>query len=154
MDSMFSTTTEYALRSMVFLAVHHGSPQTAQQISAETKVPIDYLFKVLNLLARTGLVHAQRGKNGGYSLKADPLEISILDIVQAIEPIHRIKTCPLGIESHGVQLCSLHHKLDDAIRHIEDAFSSAKLADLIDDAAAVQPLCATNTVKISYAKSL
>lgn len=149
---MFSTTTEYALRSMVFLAMRHGSPQTAQQIAAETKVPIDYLFKVLNSLGRSGLVQAQRGKNGGFSLANDPADISTLEIVQAVEPIKRIKTCPLGIKSHGVRLCSLHRKLDDAMRHVEEAFSSTTLADLIGDDAPIRPLCATKTVNINYAK--
>jgi len=57
---MLSATTEYALRSMVLLAMRQGSAQTAQQIATETKVPIDYLFKVLQALSRAGLVQAQR----------------------------------------------------------------------------------------------
>ena len=138
---MFSATTEYALRSMVLLAMRRGSAQTARQIATETKVPIDYLFKVLNSLGRAGLVHAQRGKNGGFSLAADPADISIFDVVQAVEPIKRIQTCPLGLKAHGVRLCSLHRKLDDAMQQIEEAFSSTKLADLIDESSSIRPLC-------------
>ena len=138
---MFSTTTEYALRSMVLLAMRGGAPLTAQQIASETKVPIDYLFKVLQSLGRAGLVQAQRGKNGGFSLANDPADISIYDVVQAVDPIKRIAKCPLGLKAHGVRLCSLHRKLDDAMQHIEEAFSSTKLADLINDASPVRPLC-------------
>ena len=138
---MFSTTTEYALRSMVLLAMRGGAPLTAQQIASETKVPIDYLFKVLQSLGRAGLVQAQRGKNGGFSLANDPADISIYDVVQAVDPIKRIAKCPLGLKAHGVRLCSLHRKLDNAMQHIEEAFSSTKLADLIDDASPVRPLC-------------
>lgn len=138
---MFSTTTEYALRSMVLLAMRRRAPQTAQQISTETKVPIDYLFKVLQSLSRAGLVQAQRGKNGGFSLVNDPADISIYDVVQAVEPIKRIAKCPLGLKAHGVRLCSLHRKLDDALRHIEEAFSSTSLADLIADSSPIRPLC-------------
>ena len=143
---MFSTTTEYALRSMVLLAMRRGAPQTAQQIATETKVPIDYLFKVLQSLSRAGLVQAQRGKNGGFSLLNDPADISIYDVVQAVDPIKRIAKCPLGIKEHGVRLCSLHRKLDDAMRHIEEAFSSTKLADLIDDSSPIRPLCAGDVI--------
>src|SRR5215469_1538641 len=118
---MISTTAEYALRAVVLLAVRHGSPQTAQQIAADTKVPVDYLHKVLQSLARAGLVQAQRGKRGGFSLRSDPAEISIWEIIQAVDPIRRIATCPLGLPAHGVRLCSLHRKLDDAMRHVEEA---------------------------------
>jgi len=88
---MFSTTTEYALRSMVLLAMRRGAPLTAQQIASETKVPIDYLFKVLQSLGRAGLVQAQRGKNGGFSLANDPADISIYDVVQAVDPINTLR---------------------------------------------------------------
>jgi DNA-binding IscR family transcriptional regulator len=71
----------------------------------------------------------------------DPAEISIYDVVQAVDPIKRIAKCPLGLKAHGVRLCSLHRKLDDAMRHIEEAFSSTKLADLIDDSSPIRPLC-------------
>ena len=151
---MFSTTTEYALRSVVFLAMRRGAPQTAQQISNETKVPIDYLFKVLQSLNRAGLVQAQRGKNGGFSLVNDPAEISIYDVVQAVEPIKRIPKCPLGLKAHGVRLCSLHRKLDDAMRHIAEAFSSTSLADLIDDSSPIRPLCADDVLPPAKIKLL
>ena len=151
---MFSATTEYALRSMVLLALRHGSPRTAQQIAAETKVPIDYLFKVLQSLGRAGLVQSQRGKNGGFTLATDPADISIYDVVQAVEPIKRIQECPLGLKTHGVRLCSLHRKLDEALAQIEGAFSSTRLADLIDDTAATRPLCEAKLVKLSERRTL
>ena len=143
---MFSTTTEYALRAMVLLAMRRGAPQTAQQIATETKVPIDYLFKVLQSLSRAGLVQAQRGKNGGFSLMNDPADISIYQVVQAVDPMKRIANCPLGLKSHGVRLCSLHRKLDDAVQHIQEAFSSTSLADLIDDSSPIRPLCADDVI--------
>ena len=151
---MFSTTTEYALRSMVLLAMRRRASLTAQQIATETKVPIDYLFKVLQALGRAGLVQAQRGKNGGFSLVSDPADISIYDVVQAVDPIKRIAKCPLGLKAHGVRLCSLHRKLDDAMGHIEDAFSSASLADLIDDSSPIRPLCASEIVAPTKIKLL
>ena len=120
----------------------------------ETKVPIDYLFKVLQSLSRAGLVQAQRGKNGGFSLLNDPADISIYDIVQAVDPIKRIAKCPLGLKAHGMRLCSLHRKLDDAMRHIEEAFSSTSLADLIDDSSPIRPLCAGQIVPPSKIKVL
>ena len=151
-EEMFSTTTEYALRALVLLAMRHGSPQTAQQIAVTTKVPLDYLLKVLNSLGRAGLVNAQRGKHGGFSLANDPADTSILEIVQAVDPIKRITKCPLGLKAHGVRLCSLHRKLDDAMSHVEQAFATTTLADLIDDTETSRPLCADRVISADQLK--
>jgi Rrf2 family protein len=138
---MFSQTAEYALRAAVFLAMRSPNAQTAQQIAAECRVPTDYLFKALQPLSRAGLLSAQRGKHGGFSLTRDPSEISILDIIQAVDPIKRIRQCPLGLKEHGVRLCPVHRKLDDALCTIEDTFRDSMLSDLIDPTADIVPLC-------------
>ncbi len=139
---MFSQTSEYALRAAVFLAMRAPAPQTAQQISAECRVPADYLFKVLQPLSRSGLLNAQRGKRGGFSLAREASAISILDVIDAVDPLKRIRTCPLGIEQHGTRLCPMHRKLDDAMRLIEDTFRGTRLSDLIRTSGDLVPLCA------------
>ena len=138
---MFSQTVEYALRAMVVLADASGEPRTNTQIAAASRVPADYLSKVLQSLGRAGLVSAQRGKNGGFTLLTDAEEISILDIVNAVDPIRRIERCPLGIPQHGIRLCALHRKLDNAMAQVEDAFRSTTLAELITQPARSKPLC-------------
>ena len=49
------------------------------------------------------------------TLAKPPGELTILEVVNAVEPIGRIKTCPLGLSSHGVNLCPLHRRLDAAL---------------------------------------
>lgn len=138
---MFSQTSEYAIRAVVFLAMRSPDPQTAQQIASECRVPIDYLFKVLQPLSRAGILLAQRGKHGGYSLVRDPADLSLFDIIQAVDPIKRIATCPLGLKAHGVRLCTVHRKIDDALLVIEQALRNATLAEMIKPTAEVLPLC-------------
>ena len=101
---MFSQTVEYALRAVVVLAMHPDSPRTAQQIADASKMPVDYLFKVLQLLGRAGLVTGQRGKHGGFTLARLPHDMTVLDVVNAVDPIKRLRTCPHGIPSHGTTL--------------------------------------------------
>lgn len=137
---MFSQTAEYALRAVVVLARDYKRSWTTQEISAQSMVPPDYLLKVLQALARADLVTAQRGRGGGFCLRRPPSEISVLDVVGAVDPLRRIKTCPLGIEAHGTTLCALHRKLDDAIRLVEDAFSSTTIGDLLAEPGPVRPL--------------
>lgn len=73
---MISQTAEYALRAIVYLAMNPDSAFTTQQISATTKVPAAYLSKVLQSLAKAGLVKSQRGLGGGFVLTKSPENIS------------------------------------------------------------------------------
>lgn len=136
---MISQTVEYALRAAVWLADQRGS-RTTQQIAEATQVPASYLSKVLQSLARAGIVHGQRGAGGGFTLARSAEEITVLAVVEAVDPIPRIERCPLGIASH-VRLCPLHRKLDDAMAHVAHAFASTTLADLVVPARGIKPLC-------------
>jgi Rrf2 family protein len=138
---MFSQTVEYALRAMVCLASPQGRPQTNRRIAKITKVPAAYLSKVLQNLRDARLVDAQRGVQGGFLLSRPAERITILEVVNAVDPIRRIVVCPLGLESHGARLCPLHKKLDQALANAEAAFGSTTLADLLTQPAASVPLC-------------
>ncbi len=138
---MFSQTTEYALRAIVWLAAHGGEPQTTLQIAAATRVPAGYLSKVLQALGRARLVSSQRGLYGGFTLTRSAETIRVLEVVNAVDPIRRIETCPLGLKSHGKELCALHRRLDSAIAHIETAFAESTIADLLAERSSSSPLC-------------
>jgi Rrf2 family transcriptional regulator, nitric oxide-sensitive transcriptional repressor len=140
---MISQTAEYALRAMAQLALEPDTPQTSQQIASVTMVPLHYMSKVLQELTRAGLVHSQRGLHGGFTLMRKPEDLTIFDIVQAVDPLHRIKRCPLGIESHGETLCPLHRRLDDAMAQVEKSYRESNLAELLAEPSASKPLCRT-----------
>ncbi len=138
---MLSQTVEYALRAVVFLAGQRGAPQTNEQISEATKVPAAYLSKVLQSLGRAGVVHAQRGVHGGFSLARSADKLTVLEVVNAVEPIQRIRVCPLGLKSHGTRLCALHKRLDDAYATVERAFRDTTLAEILAKPTRSVPLC-------------
>lgn len=128
---MISQTIEYALRAMTHLAaLEAGVSVNSETIAARTKVPPGYLSKVLRDLVVSGLVHSQRGPNGGFALVARADQISMLDIINAVDPIQRIKRCPLGNPLH-VELCPLHHRLDNALAMIEKEFGRTTLAEIL-----------------------
>lgn len=138
---MLSQTTEYALRLVVLLASQRGRPVTIPELARSTKIPEGYLAKVLRQLARAGMVHSQRGPKGGSVLIGRPEEISVLDVVQAVDPLKRIMVCPLGLRTHGANLCPLHRRLDQAIASVEAAFSQSSLAEILADPQGNRPLC-------------
>lgn len=138
---MTSQTAEYALRAVVWLASRPEKALNTGQISKVTKVPAGYLSKVLQALARAGLVISTSGRGGGFLLARPASRISVLDVINAVDGVHRIRQCPLGIRSHGSVLCPLHKRLDDAMAMVEKAFANSTIAELIEEPSASTPLC-------------
>ena len=141
---MFSRTTEYALRAVVYLAARSGEARTIVQIAEATRVPSDYLSKVMQNLRRAGLVQSQRGLHGGFTLGVATDALTVYDVVQAVDPIRRIEKCPLGIKDH-INLCPLHRRLDAAMDMVEQALRASTIAELLVEPARSRgipiPLC-------------
>jgi Rrf2 family nitric oxide-sensitive transcriptional repressor len=131
---MLSTTAEYALRIMIALAQSGKSSMTSEAISNAAQIPSDYAVKVLQALARAELVRAQRGRGGGFSLTCDTTTTTMLDVVNAIDPLRRIRTCPLERESHRDSLCPLHQRVDDVLALLEESLRRLTLQGVIDEA--------------------
>ncbi|MCX6599917.1 MAG: Rrf2 family transcriptional regulator [Acidobacteria bacterium] len=138
---MFSQTVEYALRAAVALASDSTAAQRVVDLAPATQVPPDYLAKVMNQLVRAQLVRAQRGRNGGYTLTRPPENISLLEVVNAVDPLRRITHCPLNLRAHAGRLCGLHRKLDNALQHMEEALAGSTLAEMAAGVDGVKPLC-------------
>src|SRR6476660_5336091 len=150
---MLSQTVEYALRAVVQLAAISPKASTTAELAVVTQVPPAYLVKVLQALVKAGVVASQRGASGGVSLARSPEKLTILDIVNATDPIQRIRTCPLELATHGTKLCPLHRRLDAALAQVEDAFRSTTLAEVIGDPSRIKPLCETEPKRRTAARA-
>lgn len=128
---MISQTAEYALRAVVYLAEHSEAGQTTEEIANATLISGPYLSKVLQQLVRASIVQSRRGLGGGFTLERNIAELTVLDVVNAVDPIQRIKKCPLDLPAHCDQLCSLHSRLDQAAAAVENAFSQTTIAQLL-----------------------
>ncbi len=137
---IITQTVEYALRAMVMLAYNRGEAMTVQEIAKVTRAPAPYLSKLMQGLVRARLVRSRRGQGGGFTLAGAPDEITIWDIVQAVDPIERIEHCPLEIKGHS-SLCALHRRLDEAIASVEEAFRKSTLAEMVAESPPSGPLC-------------
>jgi Rrf2 family protein len=138
---VFSQTVEYSLRAVCYLASQAPKACTTEEVAGATRVPRAYLSKVLQSLVRGGIVHSQRGLGGGMTLTKEPKDLTILEVVSSVEPIQRIKTCPLGLSSHGMRLCPLHRRLDNALAMVEKAFAGTTLAEVLSEPTSSRPLC-------------
>ncbi len=152
---MFSQTVEYALRAVVYLATEHAAANrmNSEQIAKATSVPQAYLSKVLKQLAHGEIITSARGAKGGFAIARPPAQISILEIVNAVEPFQRIKTCPLGLSAHYDQLCALHCRMDRSLEIVESELRNSTLADIIADPNPSVPLCDVPRKKSKAAKT-
>ena len=106
-----SKKADYGLIAMKHLAMHSDESISAREIAAEYHIPAELLAKVLQKLARKGLLVSQQGMNGGYVLARDPARISIVDVVEALEGPISITPCERGDECQQLQMCSVRDPL-------------------------------------------
>jgi Rrf2 family nitric oxide-sensitive transcriptional repressor len=88
-----TTYTDYALRTLMYLAVNRGHLVTIQDIASLHTISKNHLTKVVHHLGQIGLVTTVRGRNGGLKLGADPADINIGNVVRQTETDFHMAEC-------------------------------------------------------------
>lgn len=100
---------DYAIRGMVYLAGRPGEIKYLREISAGVDVPAALLAKIFQHLSKTGLVRSYRGAGGGFQLGRPARDISLLDIIEAVDGPISMNRCVIEQGSCGrEQFCSVH----------------------------------------------
>ena len=129
-----STRGKYGLYAMDYLARHEGEgPQSLQSV-ASTGVPKQYLEQLLGNLRRAGLVSSVRGAQGGYQLARPPSQITLLDIIDAMEGPIELSEC-MTDEGHCDRACAcpvrrVWQRLTDSINR---ELAAVTLGDMLAD---------------------
>jgi Rrf2 family transcriptional regulator, nitric oxide-sensitive transcriptional repressor len=144
---MISLTAEYALRAVVLLANDPEEALGTRAIAEASQSPVGYMSKVLQALSKMGLVTSRPGRTGGFMLARPAGAISVLEVVNAVDPIRRITQCPLEKPGHQDHLCPLHSRLDSAAAMVEKSFRDSTIADLVADPVRPAPLCGATRCK-------
>lgn len=104
-----SMTAAYTTRVLVCLACRGGWVRGSEVLAACSGVPRPYLVKTLHGLARRGLVETRRGSRGGYRLARDPREITLFEILAAVDGAEWFERCLLGLGKCSAQRgCPMH----------------------------------------------
>jgi len=111
---MFITKeSDYGIR--IIRTLSHGDKMTVRDICAEEHVPHQYAYKILKKLEKSGLVESFRGAHGGYALSKSLKDITMYDIITAIEPELNIIDCINPdvncIHKVGGKVCKVHQEL-------------------------------------------
>jgi Rrf2 family protein len=128
----FSKSTELAIHGLWLLANKRPELLLISEMAEAQSVSESYLAKIFQKLARKGLVRSTRGKRGGFTLARDPGEISVADIVRAVEAQEPLYDCmDENRECRGRANCLLRKVFNRAERRMFTALEETSLADLM-----------------------
>lgn len=124
--------TDYAVVVMSQMAASPARLTSAHQLAEETGVPLPTVAKLLGTLARAGLITSQRGASGGYQLDRSAEEISVAEIVEALDGPIALTACVEGSPSacDVESLCPMRgnwNRVNDAIRQALGRVSLAEM---------------------------
>jgi Rrf2 family iron-sulfur cluster assembly transcriptional regulator len=129
-----TTKGRFAVTAMVDLAMRQGSgPVTLAEISQRQKISLSYLEQLFGKLRRRALVDSVRGPGGGYCLAKDMPEMSVADIILAVdEPIDATQ-CGGKENCHDDHKCITHDLWANLNQHIFDFLGAVTLKQLVDE---------------------
>jgi len=125
-------TADYAIRTVVYLALHRNDgPVAAANIAREMIIPADYISKVVQALSRAGLVESIPGRNGGARLVRDPADLSMLEIIEAVDGPVALTRCVLRPGAcPRDSYCIVHDFWKSTQKTLVSVLSGAKISDI------------------------
>ena len=133
---MLSNTSKYAIRSVIYLSLFSSDTKKVglKEIARNLELPAPFLGKILQILARHGILSSTKGPNGGFSLGKSAQEITPMEIVEIIDGEKVFDICLIRTTScsHDIP-CSIHDKVSPARKEIKTLFLSLTIADLASE---------------------
>jgi len=129
---LFSRSAEYAIRAMTFLASQEpGKLAGAKEISEAENIPMPFLWKILQMLAKRSLVRSFKGVHGGYELARKAEDIPLMAIVHLTDGSEFRDSCVLGLpRCDNRNPCPLHEQWQNIRTDVTAMLDKTSLADL------------------------
>jgi Rrf2 family protein len=112
MTVIFSKKCEYGIQAILYLAAHNDQGLiVSDEIANNLNIPKEFVSKILQSLTESGIINSRKGRVGGFTLGKNPDQITLLDIVEAIDGLEVFNSCVLGFpECSPEKPCPLHDK--------------------------------------------
>ncbi len=134
---MLSNTSKYAIRAMIYLAIHSedNAKTGIRKIAGELSIPAPFLAKILQVLTRHKLLNSSKGPNGGFYLARDASKITLYEIVKVMDGSDVFERCLISLRSCNEQNipCPVHHKYEGLRNEIRQLFQLQDLGSLATD---------------------
>ena len=125
---------EYAIKSLLYLAAQ--APDTramASEVAEAQGIPVNFVRKILESLAKTGLVKSYRGAGGGFLLGRAPEEITVHQVIEAVEGPLALNQCLMPTACPNVPGCPMGRIWREAQQAVEAVLGHYSLADVIHE---------------------
>jgi Rrf2 family protein len=131
----FTKRVDYGLMAMHYIAFHQGKGSiSAKRIAEEFNIPTELLAKILQRLAKQGLIVSHNGPKGGYALARTPEKITVGQVVRALEgPIH-IVSCMEDLTCPQFPRCNLRRPVQKIQAKLSDLLDAMTVAELDSEA--------------------
>lgn len=132
---LLSRACEYGIRAVLYLAKHQDVPYVSvKEIAEHTNISFHFLGKILQTLTQKGLLVSYKGPKGGIQLAKSPDEITILQVVEAIDGLSVLKQCVLGLPNCGEgKPCALHEQWGPIRTEIGEMFQGKSIGQLLKE---------------------
>ncbi len=129
---IYSRSSEYAIRACVHLAlVPDGKCAMVKDIAQDEKIPTHFLAKILQSLARKGLLRSLRGPSGGFCLNVSARRLKLLNIVEAVDGLESYSRCVAGLpQCSDAHPCPMHKNWVGLRSRIMSYLEKSSVADL------------------------
>lgn len=126
--------TDYALRTLIFLAAK-GGPSTIAEVASRFRISRNHLVKVVHSLGKTGLIKTERGKLGGIRLAMPADQIMVGDVVRKMEVnFHLVECfCPAHNQCPITPVCDLKRVLEEAFENFMTVLDRYTVADMVGE---------------------
>lgn len=134
---MFSKACEYGIRASIHLArlSEKGERSSLKQVAAAIDSPVAFTAKILQLLARNGIIESVKGPTGGYEIPKDQLSrVHLSDIVKAIDGDKVYRGCALGLKNcNEKKPCPMHFQFKTIRDELKEMLQSTTVQDLANE---------------------
>lgn len=132
MSIIFSRQCEYALQAVLYLALkQQGEMISIRELTKKLEIPYHFVAKILQDLTRKGLLVSHKGPAGGFGLGMPAKEITILQIIEAIDGLSFMKNCVLGFPDCSVDKpCAVHQQWGDIRDKIHKMLATKNILEM------------------------
>ncbi len=124
--------SDYAIRGVVYMAMQPaGAIVVIPEVAREMDVPVGFLARIFQSLSRTGILVSHRGKKGGYSLARKPEDVTLCDVIEAVEGDIHINACLDGYsECDRMSFCPVRRELVEIQKELVKSLRRTNFAEL------------------------
>ncbi len=133
---MFSKSCQYAIQATLYIAMYGGQDRAVKlsEISGSQEIPIHFLGKIMQTLAKNKIVRSATGPTGGFYLQKSPRSLRLVTIVKIIDGLEVFEKCGIGFKKcSDLTPCPLHNEFKKVKKELKNLLTNKSVSELCND---------------------